>query len=52
MNRIGVLISGGDAPGIKACLFGIVTTSRLTGVECLVVPYGLTGLIDGRYESA
>ena len=51
MKRIAFLISGGDAPGIRACLFGIAASARSRGLECLAVPYGLDGLIDGRFES-
>jgi 6-phosphofructokinase 1 len=50
MTRFAVLVSGGDAPGIRACLFGLLAAARHRNVDCLAVPYGLEGLIEGRFE--
>jgi len=50
MKRIAFLVSGGDAPGINACLAGIATTAEHLGLQALAVPNGLDGLIDGHFE--
>lgn len=49
MKRIAFLVSGGDAPGINACLAGIVIAATRHGIETLAVPSGLDGLIDGQF---
>ena len=50
MKRIAFLVSGGDAPGINACLAGIATTAEHRGLQALAVPNGFDGLIDGHFE--
>ena len=50
MKRIAFLVSGGDAAGIRACLFGIASAAQHHNVEWLAVPYGLEGLIEGHFE--
>ncbi len=50
MKRIAFLVSGGDAPGIRACLFAILSAAPRYGMELLAVPHGLDGLIDGCFE--
>jgi len=52
MKRVAYLISGGDAPGIRACLFGVFSAARHYGIHCLAIPYGLEGLIEGHLEDA
>jgi 6-phosphofructokinase 1 len=49
VKRIAFLVSGGDAPGINACLAGIATTAEQRGLQALAVPNGFDGLIDGRF---
>jgi len=52
MKHIAFLVSGGDAPGIRACLFAIVSAAPRYGMELLAVPHGLDGLIDGCFEES
>jgi len=51
MKRVAFLISGGDAPGINACLYGIAAAAQRHGLECMAVPCGFDGLIDGSFEN-
>jgi 6-phosphofructokinase 1 len=45
--RIAVLASGGDAPGMNACLRAVVRAGRRAGLEVLGVRRGYAGLIAG-----
>ncbi len=47
INRIGVLTSGGDAPGMNACVRAVVRTALYHGVECYGIRRGYNGLIAG-----
>jgi len=47
MNRIGVLTSGGDAPGMNACIRAIVKTCAKNNVECIGIFEGYNGLVEG-----
>jgi 6-phosphofructokinase len=47
VKRIAVLTGGGDAPGLNAVLFGLVTRAEALGVECLASEDGFEGLIRG-----
>lgn len=47
MKRIGVLTSGGDAPGMNAAVRAVVRTALDEGVEVFGVRRGFAGLIDG-----
>lgn len=47
MQRIGVLTSGGDAPGMNAAIRAVVRTGIARGWEVLGVRYGFRGLIGG-----
>ena len=47
IKRIGVLTSGGDAPGMNACVRSIVRTALFHGVECFGIRRGYHGLIHG-----
>lgn len=48
MKRIGVLTSGGDAPGMNACIRAAVRTGLAGGVEVVGVRRGYAGLIEGE----
>lgn len=48
IHRVGVLTSGGDAPGMNAAIRGIVRTGLAQGWEMLGVRDGYAGLLDGR----
>lgn len=47
VRRIGILTSGGDAPGMNAVIRAVVRTAASKGVECVGVRRGYTGLITG-----
>lgn len=47
IKRIGVLTSGGDAPGMNPCVRSIVRTALYLGVECYGIRRGYNGLING-----
>ena len=47
ITRIGVLTSGGDAPGMNAAIRAVVRTAQASGVECLGIKRGYNGLING-----
>ncbi|MDO5581428.1 MAG: ATP-dependent 6-phosphofructokinase [Planctomycetia bacterium] len=47
--RIGVLCSGGDAPGMNPCLRAIVRAAGAYGDEVIGIKHGYQGLIDGEF---
>ncbi len=47
IKRIGVLTSGGDAPGMNACVRSVVRTALHNGIECYGIRRGYNGLISG-----
>ena len=47
VRRIGVLTSGGDAPGMNAAIRAVVRTCVHLGIECVGVRRGFNGLING-----
>lgn len=47
IKRIGVLTSGGDAPGMNPCVRAVVRTALYHGVECYGIRRGYNGLISG-----
>ena len=47
IKRIGVLTSGGDAPGMNPCVRAVVRTALYHGIECYGIRRGWTGLING-----
>ena len=46
MKRIGLLTSGGDAPGMNACIRAVVRTAVYYGIEVYGIERGYQGLID------
>lgn len=48
MEKIGVLTSGGDAPGLNAALHAIVVTANQRNVSVMGFNDGYDGLIDGQ----
>jgi len=46
IKRIGVLTSGGDAPGMNAALRAVVRTAAFHSIECFGIYRGYQGLID------
>ena len=47
VKRIGILTSGGDAPGMNACVRAVIRTALYHGVECYGIRRGYNGLING-----
>ena len=50
MKRIGVLTSGGDAPGMNAAIRAVVRTCIYHNIEVFGIHEGYNGLIDGEIE--
>jgi 6-phosphofructokinase 1 len=46
IKRIGVLTSGGDAPGMNAAVRAVVRTAAFYDMECVAIYRGYQGLID------
>ncbi|MCI8808673.1 MAG: 6-phosphofructokinase [Oscillibacter sp.] len=49
MKRIGVLTSGGDAPGMNAAVRAVVRTASSNGVKCVGIRRGWNGLINSDF---
>ena len=49
IKRIGVLTSGGDAPGMNAAVRAVVRTAIANGVECVGIRRGWQGLINSDF---
>ena len=47
MKRIGVLTSGGDAPGMNAAIRAVTRTALFKGMEVIGIRRGYNGLING-----
>ena len=50
MERIGILTSGGDAPGMNACIRAAVRASLASDMEIFGIRRGYAGLIRGEME--
>ena len=50
VKRIGVLTSGGDAPGMNAAIRAVVRACLYRGIECVGIRRGYSGLISGDIE--
>ena len=50
MKRIGILTSGGDAPGMNAHIRAVVRTALARGVEVYGIIGGYSGMIEGNFE--
>lgn len=48
MKRIAVLTSGGDAPGMNACIRAVVKSGLSNGLTVFGIEDGYQGLIEGR----
>lgn len=49
LHRIGVFTSGGDAPGMNACIRAAVRRACAEGVEVVGIRRGYAGMIDGDF---
>ena len=50
VKKIGVLTSGGDAPGMNAAIRAVVRTGVYYGIEVVGIRRGYDGLIGGEFE--
>lgn len=50
-KKIAVLTSGGDAPGMNACIRAIVITAERLGYEIIGYEHGYNGLLTQQYRS-
>src|SRR5574343_494633 len=48
LKKIGVLTSGGDAPGMNAAIRAVVRTANYYKLDCVGIRGGYTGLIEGN----
>lgn len=49
MKKIAVLTSGGDAPGMNACIRAVVRTGTSSGIEVMGIMRGFQGMIDDEF---
>ena len=49
MNSLAVLTSGGDAPGMNACIRAVVRTALTLSMKVYGIDRGYTGLIEGDF---
>jgi 6-phosphofructokinase 1 len=50
IKKIGVLTSGGDAPGMNAAIRAVVRTCAFHGIECAGIYRGYQGMIEGDFK--
>ena len=50
MKRIGVFTSGGDSPGMNACIRAVVRSAIDSGLEVCGIKRGYNGIIAGDIE--
>lgn len=50
MEKIGVLTSGGDAPGMNAAIRAVVRAGLNCGLEVYGIKKGYVGLLEGLCE--
>lgn len=50
VRSIGILTSGGDAPGMNAVIRGVVRAGSAKGLKVYGVKNGYTGLMNGEFE--
>ena len=51
IKKIGVMTSGGDAPGMNAAIRAVVRACTYYNVECVGIYRGYQGLIEGDFET-
>lgn len=50
IKKIGVLTSGGDAPGMNAAIRSVVRTCAYHNIECIGIYRGYQGMIEGDFK--
>jgi 6-phosphofructokinase 1 len=51
LKKIGVFTSGGDAPGMNACIRAVVRTALYRGLEVEGIIHGYNGMIEGNFQT-
>jgi len=51
IKKIGVLTSGGDAPGMNAAVRAVVRTSIFYGREVVGIYHGYRGLVENNFKT-
>ena len=51
IKKIGVLTSGGDAPGMNAAIRSVVRACAFHQIECVGIYRGYEGMIDGDFKA-
>ncbi|WP_439131712.1 6-phosphofructokinase [Polaribacter sp.] len=51
IKKIGVMTSGGDAPGMNAAIRSVVRTCAFYKIECVGIYRGYEGMIDGDFTN-
>ena len=49
MKKIAVFTSGGDAPGMNACIRAVVRTAMYNNLEIIGIKHGYSGMIQGDF---
>ena len=49
VNKIGVMTSGGDSPGMNAAIRSVVRTCAYHSIECMGIYRGYEGMIEGAF---
>ena len=49
INKIGVMTSGGDSPGMNAAIRSVARTCAFYNIECVGIYRGYEGMIDGDF---
>ena len=50
IKKIGVLTSGGDAPGMNAAIRSVVRTCAYHNIDCVGIFRGYDGIIEGLFQ--
>ena len=50
INKIGVLTSGGDSPGMNAAIRAVVRTCAYHNIQCVGIYRGFQGMIEGDFK--
>lgn len=51
IKKIGVLTSGGDAPGMNAAIRSVVRTCAYHNIDCMGIYRGYEGMIEGDFKA-
>mgnify|MGYP006172855923 CR=1 FL=1 len=51
IKRIAILTSGGDAPGMNACIRAVVLTAAAYNIDVIGFHHGYNGLLEEDYQT-